>query len=406
MSLFSKKKTTASKNTASKQKSDAKISSKKKQRNTPLDKIVRKVAALIKNKKRTVSKSEKPARFSSSKPTASKPAAVPAKKKSESSKAFPPPIDPAKKQIVKKTRSTVRVKKSVADSEKKETAKAIIQPLPLPPQDYVPELPDNYGDNLIYLLVRDPYAIYTYWEIQPDHQQGNLALLGGSWDRVRSVLRIYDTTDERHRPIVKDIVLRDMVRSWYIETEPNHSYFVEIGLLHNDGRYISLARSNHVTTPRSGMSEIIDEQWMSVDFDKIYALSGGFSVGKSSEELKKLMEERFQNAITSGSGAGAVSSLSSPVKIKPNKRDFRFWLECELIIYGGTEPDAKVTMQGRPVGLRPDGTFTLRYGLPDGKFTFNCRAESADGIEERIITPIISRNTERPSPIFKAGKKK
>ena len=150
------------------------------------------------------------------------------------------------------------------------------------------------------------------------------------------------------------------------------------------------------------MSEIIDDQWMSIDFDKMYALSGGFQVGKSSEELRNLMEERFKNAITSGSGVGAVSSMSSPVKIK--QRGFNFWLECELIIYGGTESDAKVTMQGRPVQLRPDGTFTLRYGLPDGKFIFDCHAESSDGVEERVITPIVSRNTERPAPVVKAGK--
>jgi hypothetical protein len=150
------------------------------------------------------------------------------------------------------------------------------------------------------------------------------------------------------------------------------------------------------------MSEVIDDQWMSVDFDKMYALSGGFQVGKSSAELHKLMEERFKNAITSGSGAGAVSSMASPVRIKP--RGFNFWLECELIIYGGTEPNAKVTMQGRPVQLRPDGTFTLRYGLPDGKFIFDCHAASADGVEERVITPIVSRNTERPAPVIKTGK--
>ncbi|MFA7255940.1 MAG: DUF4912 domain-containing protein, partial [Candidatus Omnitrophota bacterium] len=172
--------------------------------------------------------------------------------------------------------------------------------------------------------------------------------------------------------------------------------------LHRDGRFLCLARSNHVTTPRAGMSEVIDEQWMSIDFDKMYALSGGFQVGKSSAELRRLMEERLKSAITSGSGAGAVSSLSSPVKIK--QRGFNFWLECEVIIYGGTEPDAKVTMQGRPVQLRPDGTFTLRYGLPDGKFIFDCHAASADGVEERVITPIVSRNTERPAPVLKTGK--
>jgi hypothetical protein len=266
------------------------------------------------------------------------------------------------------------------------------------------ELPDNYGDNQIYLLVRDPYWIYSYWEIQEGHQQYHLSQLGGNWESVVSVLRVYDTTEKGKAPSSYDIMLQNMVRCWYLNTHPNHSYYVEIGLLHRDGRFICLARSNHVTTPRSGMSEVIDEQWMSVDFDKMYALSGGFQVGKSSAELRSLMEERFKNAITSGSGAGAVSSMSSPVKIQ--QRGFRFWLECELIIYGGTEPDAKVTMQGRPIQLRPDGTFTLRYGLPDGKFTFDCHAHSADGVEERVITPIVSRNTERPAPVLKTGKPK
>jgi hypothetical protein len=321
-------------------------------------------------------------------------------------------IKKAATDLVARTFKRVPVKKKPSPVLSR---KKVILPVPEPvivppvvatrrPQETPRELPDNYGDNQIYLLVRDPYWIYTYWEIQDAHQQHHLAKLGGSWESVVSVLRVYDTTEEGKAPSISDIVLQNMVKCWYINTQPNHSYYVELGLLHRDGRFICLARSNDVTTPRSGMSEIIDDQWMSIDFDKMYALSGGFQVGKSSEQLRLLMEERFRNAITSGSGAGAVSSMSSPVKIQ--KRGFHFWLECELIIYGGTEPDAKVTMQGRPVQLRPDGTFTLRYGLPDGKFIFDCHAESSDGIEERVITPIVSRNTERPAPIFKAGKNK
>lgn len=332
-----------------------------------------------------------------------------------------------KKEPLKKAQSNTSVKKTAAPSvvsalkrvpvtkrsapvlSEKQTLVPIPEAWVIPPkvevqtyQEMPRELPDNYGDNQIYLLVRDPYWIYAYWEIQGDHQRKHLEKLGGSWESVVSVLRVYDITENGKTSSFSDIVLQHMARCWYINTQPNRSYFVEIGLLHRDGRFICLARSNHVTTPRSGMSEIIDDQWMSIDFDKMYALSGGFQVGKSSAELRKLMEERFRNAITSGSGAGAVSSLASPVRIK--KRGFHFWLECELIIYGGTESNAKVTMQGRPVQLRPDGTFTLRYGLPDGKFIFDCHAASADGVEERVITPIVSRNTERPAPVIKAGK--
>lgn len=171
------------------------------------------------------------------------------------------------------------------------------------------ELPANYGDNQIFIMVRDPYWIYAYWEIQKEREEAALNQLGGNWNEVKSILRVYDTTDKNNRPVFFNIDLSGLARTWYIEGQPNRSYVVEIGLLHNDGRFIPLARSNEVTTPRAGMSEIIDEQWMAIDFEKMYALSGGFEAGKSSQELKKLMEERLAKSISSGSGAGA-----SPVR--------------------------------------------------------------------------------------------
>ncbi len=265
------------------------------------------------------------------------------------------------------------------------------------------ELPDNYGDNQIYLLVRDPYWIYSYWEIQHWHQQRALAELGGNWDNVKSILRIHDVTNPDGASFF-DITLSGLANSWYLETQPNHTLFVEIGLLRNDGRFLALARSNTVTTPRAGMSDVIDEQWMSIDFDKLYALSGGFQVGRSSLELKQLMEERLRGAISSGSGVGLISSISSPVKIR--KRGFWFVLDCELIVYGATEPDAKVVFQGKEIKLRPDGTFSLRFALPDGRFVLDAHAFSADGIEERVIIPTVTRTTERPAPILKPDNNK
>ncbi|MCK4325454.1 hypothetical protein KAW55_01710 [bacterium] len=83
------------------------------------------------------------------------------------------------------------------------------------------------------------------------------------------------------------------------------------------------------------------------------------------------------------------------------RRGFWFVLDCELIVYGATEPDAKVTIQGRPVALRPDGTFTVRYALPDGVQEIKTTAVSADGIEERTITPTVSRKTESYETILK-----
>ncbi len=171
------------------------------------------------------------------------------------------------------------------------------------------QLPEQYGDNHIFIMVRDPYWIYAYWEIQKERQEVALNQLGGDWSAVKSILRVYDTSDRSNRPVFFNIDLSGLAKTWYIEGQPNRSYVVEIGLLHNDGRFIPLAKSNEVTTPRAWMSEIIDEEWMCVDFEKMYALSGGFEVGKSSQELRRLMEERLFKSISSGSGTGA-----SPVR--------------------------------------------------------------------------------------------
>jgi len=266
-------------------------------------------------------------------------------------------------------------------------------------------LPDGYGDNMIYIMVRDPQWIYSYWEIQKDHQEKMLGQLGGDWSVVRSVLRVYNTTKKNGLPDFHDIILQGCPTCWTIQAQPNNSYVVEIGLLHRDGRFIALARSNEITTPRSGMSEVIDEQWMGIDFDQIYALSGGFEVGKSSADLRKLMEERLHGAITSGSGVGLLSSMGSPSRPLQKKRSFWFELDCELIVYGATEPDATVVLQGKKMKLRPDGTFSARFALPDGKQVLDAHAHSADGKEERVITPIVERKTERPAPILKNGVK-
>jgi hypothetical protein len=256
------------------------------------------------------------------------------------------------------------------------------------------EFPHSYGRNFIHLMVRDPYFLYTYWEILQDVEKKALAELGGDWSHVKSVLRVYDTTDKSKAPSFFDIPLQNMATCWYVEAQPNHSYFIEIGLLHSSGRFIVLARSNEVTTPRDGMSDVIDEEWMGIDFDRMYALSGGFGVGKSSLELKELMKKRLIQAVSSGSGG------ASPVR-RAQGRKFWFELNCELIVYGATEPDASVTVQGKPVELRPDGTFTLRFALPDGQQTIDASAVSSDGLEERIITPIVRRKTQRPAPILK-----
>ena len=171
---------------------------------------------------------------------------------------IPQKKNPISRQRSIKTVKTVKTvktikKRPVAEKKAKhafstETVKSVPPrqiPAPIPPAIQM-ELPENYGDNQIYLLIRDPYWLYSYWEIQKSHQEETLKKLGGSWDGVVSILRVFDVTEGSNHPSYFDIVIQNMCRSWYISVQPNHAYVVEIGLLHRDGRYAVLARSNTV----------------------------------------------------------------------------------------------------------------------------------------------------------------
>jgi hypothetical protein len=51
------------------------------------------------------------------------------------------------------------------------------------------------------------------------------------------------------------------------------------------------------------------------------------------------------------------------------------------VLYGSTEPGAKVTIGDQTIPVRPDGTFSFRFALPDGSFPLPLSAHSADGKE-------------------------
>jgi hypothetical protein len=261
-----------------------------------------------------------------------------------------------------------------------------------------PEVPAGYGDDRIVLLVRDPYWVHVYWDISREALLRAKGVLKDEWYDAKSVLRVHDITgvdfDGTNSNSHFDIPIEGGATSWYIHTRvPNRSYCVDIGLLSRSGKFVLLARSNYATTPRDAPSDMVDDQWMIPDseFDKVYALSGGFKLGASSLELKEMMEKSLGGEM----GSGAVGSLgvSSPIG-KPRVRGFWFRVGTELIVYGATEPDAKVTLQGRPVKLKPDGSFSVRFALPDGKQVIPATAESRDGVDKITITSIVTKKTE------------
>lgn len=257
--------------------------------------------------------------------------------------------------------------------------------------------PSGYGDNKIVLLVRDPWWVFAYWEIRRDKEEEVVKNIEKSGDSPqRSVLRVYDITDLNFNGANAhsffDIDLKGLASNWYINVgNPNRSWIVDIGIVSQKGKFYVLARSNTVRTPRFGMSDQLDAEWMmpEEDYWRMFGLSGGFGVGKGSLEVREMFKKRLEEQITSG----AISSGASFYR-KPAERKFWLVVNTELIVYGATEPDAKLTVQGKEIKLRPDGSFTLRFALPDGKQVIPVEAHSKDGIDSRRITPIVTRKTE------------
>ncbi len=98
--------------------------------------------------------------------------------------------------------------------------------------------------------------------------------------------------------------------------------------------------------------------------------------------------------ITGPVAAGIISSGEVPLGPAQRRKGFWFNVNAEVVIYGATEPDAKVTCFGREVRLRPDGTFSFRFALPDGAHELPLAAVSATGDHRRSAHFRFGRRTD------------
>lgn len=256
---------------------------------------------------------------------------------------------------------------------------------------------------MVVLLPRDPYWAFSYWDISPDRK----SKLKGQWGAdafSRLTLRVYDVTDVKfdgtNAHMDFDIRVSESADNWYINVpEANRNWCADLGLLLPSGRFILIARSNVVKMPRHGVSHLTDTQWavLQKEFERLLSLSGLDKIGKSSFDVTKLMKERWEEIVSISSAQmpfsqKGISSLARPERSVEKK----FWLkaETELIVYGATESDATLTVGSDIVPLKPDGSFSLRFALPDGVRTIPIKAVSRDSSMSRKITFKVARETK------------
>jgi hypothetical protein len=254
-------------------------------------------------------------------------------------------------------------------------------------------------DRLV-LMVRDCYWLHVYWELSRRSIDRAQAALGQEWHAARPIIRLLHVASNggtsTAEAVARDIPIHGGVNNWYIDVkDPPKRYQVEIGYFTATGRFFAVCRSNAVSTPRPGSADSIDKNWLAVaeNYEKVYAQSGGASFRGADPELTSLFEERLHRPMTSG------TFKPYGVNGSPHERDFSFKVDADLIVYGATQPGSRVTLHGQPVELRPDGTFTVRYSLPNCRQVIPAVACSCDGVEQRTIVLAVERNTKAMEPV-------
>lgn len=103
-------------------------------------------------------------------------------------------------------------------------------------------------------------------------------------------------------------------------------------------------------------------------------------------------ESSLFSGITSWGFGASWSAQPFSVKVE---RGFFMHVNAEIIFYGGTHPDASVTIDGKAIKLNPDGTFRYHFRMPDGNWRIPVVAVSPDKVEERSATLSFLRLTEK-----------
>lgn len=268
------------------------------------------------------------------------------------------------------------------------------------------QIQDRYGDNSIEMMVIDPTHIYSYWEVTEDRRHQVLHQANASGVEYQTMVRLYDVSDisfdgDNAWSIQESQV--DESPNWYFDVEGNRSYCAEIGLKLWDNRFLVIARSNIISTPRETVSDYYDEEWMMIDFNKnqdlyneIYRLSGGhYSRNLNSAFITEMIPRDIKIMVPEMNlSSEALSSqiLSSQMIKKRESQDFWMWVDTELIVYGQVKSDASsLTINGEKAKTDKDGRFRIHMALPTGVFPFKVKGISKDGSLSKEITPEVTR---------------
>jgi hypothetical protein len=254
--------------------------------------------------------------------------------------------------------------------------------------------------NFIDARVSDATWLRVEWDLTRDSIRRAESRLASDWHRAIPVLRMFELSADDGTPVtdifVKDVVIDAGVNTWYVNVpEAGKPYRLHVGYRTDKGAFFAVAKSNVCTTPSLSVSQT------TIVNGKAQANGKGQAAGKAGTngpdrngEHRNGSSERGDDRLGRPLGFSSLAHFGPAATEERINGEFSFKLDTELIIHGATRPGSGLTVQGEPVELRDDGSFTIRINQPEGRQVITFTAMSPRGSERRMVVLGMERNTK------------
>ena len=268
----------------------------------------------------------------------------------------------------------------------------------------------------VVFLPRDPQWAYCFWSInERDRERAQEA--GAS----ALCLRLADVTglgaDQTHPHALQELVVDSHATEWFLPVPVDgRDYRVELGFRLRGGGWYSLAFSSVAQVPALEPSQRVADAFVpfsleqpltvappevstggGVEHEQLYQIATATTVRSrrvGSEVLHESDLDAAQRGLHSDSGVGLwASGRSESGSGLVRQRSFWLVADAELIVYGATDPTARLFIGEREVPLSADGTFRVHVPFRDGEQLYPIKAVAADGEQERSIRLEFERRT-------------
>jgi hypothetical protein len=272
-------------------------------------------------------------------------------------------------------------------------------------------------------LPRDPQWAQVRWSIAPaDRSRAE------SEGASQLCIRVADLTGlaggSSHPHTLQEVVVDAHANEWYLPVPlSGRDYRVELGFRRGgSGGWISMGFSTTAHVPAADSAAIAQGDPFAAF--SLQPAGEALTASAPQRDIRSDLHERLYQSATShwrrlGRGSEAFHEFESAAGlhegaafwesgggrwasgrsasgiggVAPRQRSFWLVADAELIVYGATDPSARLSIGGEEVPLSADGTFRVQVPFRDGQQLYPIEAVAADGEQKRSITMEFQRST-------------